>query len=253
MVWNPVAQLSPAGRAAGWAPGQMCWQAGGSQASSSCAPAAGGPSCTWDCSSPGLCAWDWQLQSVVERGNSLKVSLSLLKQCKSWRFWGFCFAGGGRRLFRCKGSNWSSVTMFLFIFCHAKMRTVWWRCFKIYTKTNACSCIYSSPLDTGGNSSCSSLKVIVPSLSDNKILIRVTGIILIYPCHSAKACITLQAYCQILASAKDAVGLWSWSFLVLEVNEMIKMHKQHLTLIAWNTVLLRVKQKRNSLLETPCL
>lgn len=154
-----------------------------------------------------------------------------------------------------KDSNQSSVPTFLFLFCHAKMRNIWWpQCLtvKVCPETNACSCIYSFLLDTEGNS-CSSLKVIVASLSNNKILIRVTGIILVYPWQSAKACITLQAYCQILVSAKDALDLWSWSFLVLWVNEMIKMHKQCLTLIAWNTVLLRVKQKRNSLLETSCL
>lgn len=52
------------------------------------------------------------LQSVAQGGrNSLEESLPLLKQCKSWRFWGLCFAGDGRRgLFRCKGSNWSSIT-----------------------------------------------------------------------------------------------------------------------------------------------
>lgn len=146
-------------------------------------------------------------------GGSLEVSLPLSKQCKSWRFWGFCCAG---ELFRCKGSNWSSVKTFLFVFGHAKMKTIWWpQCLKIYTETNACSCIYSSLLETGGNSSCSSLKVIVPNLSNNKILIRVTGIILVYPWQSAKACITLQTCCQILVSAKDALDLWSWSFLVL--------------------------------------
>lgn len=152
------------------------------------------------------------LQSVVQGGrSSLEESLPLLKQCKSWRFWRFCFAGDGRRgLLSCKGSNWSSIAT-LFIYCYARMRTIWWpQHLKISTETNACSCIYSCLLDTGENSFCLFLKVIVPSLSNNKILIRVTGIILVYPWQSAKACITLQAYCQILVSAKDALDLWSW-------------------------------------------
>lgn len=175
--------------------------------------------CSWGPSAhgtapPGLSACSALTTAACGRaGGSLEVSLPLSKQCKSWRFWGFCCAG---ELFRCKGSNWSSVKTFLFVFGHAKVKTIWWpQCLKIYTKTNACSCIYSSLLETGGNSSCSSLKVIVPNLSNNKILIRVTGIILIYPWESAKVCITLQACCQILVSAKDALDLWSWSFLVL--------------------------------------
>lgn len=205
----------PAGEAAGWAAGQMYWEAGGSQASSSCAPAAGDPSAHGTALPRAVCLV--LTTAVCARGGSVQVSLPLLKPCKSWRFWGVCFAGGGGRgLFRSKGSNWSRVTTFLFVFCHAKMGTIWWPwCLKIYTETNAWSCIYSSLLETGGNSSCSSLKVIVPNLSNNKILIRVTGIIPVYPWQSAKACITLQACCQILVSAKDVLDLWSWSFLVL--------------------------------------
>lgn len=69
-----------------------------------------------------------------------------------------------------------------FIYCHARMRTIRWpQYLKIYTETNACSCIYSCLLDTGEKSFCLCLKVIVPSLSNNKILIRVPGIILVYP------------------------------------------------------------------------
>lgn len=90
----------------------------------------------------------------------------------------------------------------------------WLRCrmLKICSDANADTkrnCIYPTLSDTGGNSSYLSLKVVVPSLSNNKILIRISSVILFYPWEFLQACITLQAYFQILVSAKDALDFES--------------------------------------------
>lgn len=66
---------------------------------------------------------------------------------------------------------------------------------KIYTDTNAFNWIRSSLSDIGGNS-CSSLKVIFLSITNNKTLIWVTSIIIFHPWESSQAYKALQACCH---------------------------------------------------------